>query len=68
MSENVVEGKSLDESLDDLQRATEKMAALLKERQTGLMSWHMLLRDACLEQHKALRGLGVCQTPEGVEA
>ena len=39
---------------DLLQEKAEKLAALLKERQTGLFSWQMLLNESLKEFHDLL--------------
>jgi len=32
-------------NLDELQQEAEKLVALLKDRQSGLMSWNMLMKE-----------------------
>lgn len=39
-------------NLDKLQRETEKLLALLKDRQPGLMTWNDFLRDRLTNLHK----------------
>lgn len=49
------ETKSSGVNLDELQEETKKLLALLEDRQTGLMSWHMLMMER-LKSHHALTG------------
>jgi len=38
-------------SLDELQEETEKLLALLKDRQPGLMTWNMFMHDRLTKMH-----------------
>jgi len=38
--------------LDELQNEAEKLVSLLKDKQTGLMSWNFLLRDRLEKLHE----------------
>ena len=39
-------------SLDDLQQETEKLLALLKDRQPGLMTWNEFMHERLQNLHK----------------
>lgn len=41
----------MDADLDELQQEAEKLVALLKDRQPGLMTWGMFLRDRLTRLH-----------------
>lgn len=46
-------------NLDQLQQEAEKLVSLLKDRQLGLMTWHMLLEERlkAIKQMIALSGI-----------
>lgn len=46
-------------NLDELQKETEKLLLLLKDRQTGLMSWNMLLTERLKEIKKLIESAGL---------
>ena len=41
-------------SLDEIQNEAEKLVSLLKERETGMFSWHMLLNERLMSLHNFL--------------
>jgi len=41
-------------SYDELQEEAEKLVALLKERETGMFAWHMLLNERLKAFHDIL--------------
>lgn len=46
-------------NLDELQKETEKLLLLLKDRQTGLMSWNMFLEERLKEIKKLIESAGL---------
>lgn len=47
-----VEGENKGINLDDLQRETEKLSGLLKDRQPGLITWNEALREQLQKMHQ----------------
>ena len=46
--------QKIDVSHDALQEKAEKLIALLKERETGMFTWHMMLNEQLKEIHDIL--------------
>lgn len=43
-------------SLDELQQETEKLLALLQDRQTGHLAWHEFMRERLQSMHRIISG------------
>jgi hypothetical protein len=46
-------------NLDELQLETEKLLSLLKDRQTGLITWNSFLRDRLCTIHALIEKAGI---------